>query len=66
MDAVHFNSGQDNPVVKKAVYIAVGTKIKRTKEVLGMRVESKESAKYWPSVMNGIRNRGAEDIILIS
>lgn len=34
------------------------------KEVLGMWVGENESAKFWLSVMNGLKNRGVEDILI--
>lgn len=65
MDAIHFNVKQDNQVVKKAVYVAIGVKIDGTKEVLGLWVGANESSKYWLSVLTEIRNRGVEDILII-
>ena len=35
------------------------------KDVLGMYVGENESAKFWLSIMNGLKNRGVEDILLI-
>jgi len=66
MDAVHYNVRQDNAIVKKAVYVAIGIKMNGNKEVLGMWVGGNESAKYWLGVMNEIRNRGVEDIMIVS
>jgi putative transposase len=66
MDAVHYNVRQDNAIVKKAVYIAIGIKLNGSKEVLGMWVGGNESAKYWLSVLNEIKNRGVEDIMIVS
>jgi len=34
------------------------------KDVLGMYVGETESAKFWLSIMNGLRNRGIEDILI--
>ena len=34
------------------------------KEVLGMWVGENESAKFWLSVMNGLKNRGLQDILI--
>lgn len=45
MDAVHYNVRQDNAVIKKAVYIAIGVKLDGTKEVIGMWIGGNESAK---------------------
>lgn len=66
MDAIHYSVRQDNSTIKKAVYIAIGIKLNGSKEVLGMWVGGNESAKYWLGVLNEIRNRGVNDILIIS
>ena len=66
MDAVHFHVRQDNQTVKKAVYIAIGTRLNGQREVLGMWIGGNESAKYWLGVLNEIKNRGVEDIMIVS
>ena len=66
MDAVHFSVRQEGRVVKKAVYVAIGIKLNGLKEVLGMWIGGNESAKYWLGVLNEIKNRGVEDILIIS
>ena len=66
MDAVHFHVRQDNQTVKKAVYVAIGVKLDGVKEVLGMWIGGNESAKYWLGVLNEIKNRGVEDILIVS
>ena len=66
MDAVHFHVRQDGQVIKKAVYVAIGTRLDGSREVLGLWVGSNESAKYWVGVLNEIRNRGTEDIFIVS
>lgn len=66
MDAIHYNVRQDNTVIKKAVYIAIGTQLDGAKEVMGMWVGGNESAKYWLGVLNEIKNRGTEDILIVS
>ena len=66
MDAVHFHVREDNRTVKKAVYVAIGIRLNGTKEVLGMWIGGNESAKYWLSVLNEIKNRGVEDIMIVS
>ena len=66
MDAVHFHVREDNRTVKKAVYVAIGVKLNGMREVLGMWVGGNESAKYWLGVLNEIKNRGVEDIMIVS
>lgn len=34
------------------------------KDVLGMYVGQNESAKFWLSILNGLKNRGVEDILI--
>lgn len=66
MDAVHFHVREDNRTIKKAVYVAIGIRLDGTKEVMGMWIGGNESAKYWLGVLNEIRNRGVEDIMIVS
>lgn len=66
MDAVHFHVREDNRTVKKAVYVAIGIKLNGMREVMGMWVGGNESAKYWLGVLNEIKNRGVEDIMIVS
>jgi len=65
MDAIHFHVRSDGRVIKKAVYIAIGITLEGRKEVLGMWIGENESAKFWLSVMNEIKNRGVQDILII-
>lgn len=64
MDAIHYNVRCEGRIVKKAVYIAIGINLDGKKDVLGMWVGENESAKYWATVLNGLRNRGVEDIFI--
>ena len=64
MDAIHFHVRSEGQIIKKAVYIAIGINMDGLKEVLGMWVGENESAKFRLSVMNGLKNRGVEDILI--
>ena len=48
----------------KAVYLALGIASDGTKDVLGIWIEQNEGAKFWLKVMNELRNRGVEDILI--
>ncbi|MDG1419026.1 MAG: IS256 family transposase [Maricaulis sp.] len=55
----------DSRMVKnKAVYVALGVNMEGRREVLGLWVANNEGAKFWLSVMNTLRNRGLEDILI--
>lgn len=64
MDAIHFHVRSEGHIVKKAVYIAIGINMEGMKEVLGMWVGENESSKFWLTVMNGLKNRGLNDILI--
>lgn len=64
MDAIHFHACNEGRIVKRAVYIAIGIDMEGRKDVLGMYVGQNESAKFWLSILNGLKNRGVEDILI--
>jgi len=66
MDAIHYSVRKDGVVVKKAVYLAIGIDKRGRKEVLGFWIGENESSKYWLNVLNELKNRGVQDILIMS
>ena len=64
LDAIHYHVRSEGQIIKKAVYIAIGVDLDGRKDVLGMWVGENESAKFWAGVLNNMRNRGVEDILI--
>ena len=65
IDAIHY-SVRDNGIIKKlAAYVILGITTAGKKEVLSIHVGTNESAKYWLSVLNELKNRGVKDILII-
>ena len=64
MDAIHYNVRSEGRIIKKAVYIAIGIDLDGKKDVPGMYVGENESARFWLSILNGMKNRGLEDILI--
>lgn len=64
LDAIHYHVRSEGQVMKKAVYIAIGIDLDGRKDVLGMWAGENESARYWATILNGLRNRGVEDIFI--
>lgn len=64
LDAIHYHVRSEGQIVKKAVYIAIGVDLDGKKDVLGMWVGENESAKFWTTVLNSLKNRGVEDIFI--
>lgn len=66
MDAIHYKVRSEGRVINKAAYTIIGINLEGIKEVLGIWVGEAESAKFWLSVLNEIKNRGVKDILIIS
>lgn len=65
IDAVHF-SVRDNGIIKKlAAYVILGVNKDGYKEVLSIEIGDNESSKYWLGVLNNLKNRGVQDIMVI-
>ena len=57
---------RDNGViVKKAAYVILGLTCDGRKEVLSLAIGEHESAKFWLSALNELKNRGVQDIMII-
>lgn len=65
LDAIHFHVRHEGTVVKKAVYIALGINMEGYKDVIGMWVGENESSKFWISVLNEIKNRNTQEILIV-
>jgi transposase-like protein len=65
LDAMHFKVKQDGQIVNKASYMAIGIDLDGHKDVLGMWIGEHESSKFWLNVLNELRNRGVQDILIV-
>ena len=65
IDAVHFSVRDDGIIRKLAAYIVLGINDEGKKEVLAIEVGENESSKYWLSVLNCLKNRGVQDILVL-
>ena len=63
-DAIRVKIRDEGMVRNKAIHIALGVRADGHKEVLGLWIEQNEGAKFWLRVMNELKNRGTEDIML--
>ena len=63
-DALRVKVHDEGLVRNKAVHIALGVRADGGKEILGLWLEQNEGAKFWLRVMNELKNRGVEDILL--
>jgi putative transposase len=63
-DALRVKIRNEGHVRNRAVHVALGVRGDGTKEILGLWIESNEGAKFWLRVMNELKNRGVEDILI--
>jgi len=64
MDAIHYKIREDGHIVNRAAYVVIGITIEGTKDILGIWIGENETSKFWLGVMNDLKNRGVEDILL--
>ena len=65
IDAVHFSVRDNNIIKKLAAYIILGVNDEGRKEVLSINIGDNESSKYWLRVLNELKNRGVQDILIL-
>ncbi|MGO0059771.1 IS256 family transposase [Brevibacillus fluminis] len=64
LDAIHFKVKQEGHIVNKAAYMVIGIDLDGNKDVLGIWIGENESAKFWLTVLNELKNRGVQDILI--
>ena len=64
MDAIHYKVREDKQVVIKAAYVVIGVNLDGEKEVLGVWIGANESSKFWLSVLNDLKNRGVQNVLI--
>ena len=64
MDVIHYKVRKDKQVVIKAAYVVIGVNLDGEKEVLGIWIGANESSKFWLSVLNDLKNRGLQNVLI--
>jgi len=65
LDGIHFKVRKEGRIVSKCVYTVLGIDMSGRKEVLGIWIADSESASFWTTVCNELKNRGVEDIFVL-
>lgn len=66
LDAMHFKVREEGRVVSKAIYSILGVNKNGYKEIIGIYLSESEGARFWLSVLNDLRIRGVDDILIAS
>ena len=64
MDAIHYKVREDKQLVIKAAYVVIGINLDGKKEVLGIWIGANESSKFWLSVLNDLKNRDLQNVLI--
>ena len=64
LDCIVLKIRQNQRVIKRSMYVALGVNLEGHKELLGLWLADTEGAKFWLSVLTELRNRGVEDILI--
>ena len=64
LDGIVFKVRKDARVVNKCLYSVLGINMDGRKEILGMWLSENESASFWASICNELKNRGVNDILI--
>jgi putative transposase len=63
-DAIRVKVRDQGTVCNKAVYLALGITPDGRKHILGLWIDPNEGAKFWLRIVNELRNRGVQDILI--
>ena len=66
LDAIHYKIREDGHVLNRAAYVVIGIDIDGNKDILGIWIGENESSKFWLGVLNDLKARGVEEILLFS
>lgn len=66
LDAIHYKIRDDGRIINKAAYVVLGVNIEGNKDILGIWIGENESSKFWLGVLNELKNRGIEDVLMFS
>ena len=66
IDSVFYKIRQEGKVIQKAVNVVIGINKDGYKEILGFWVSETESASFWLKVLNDLKSRGVEDVLIFS
>ncbi len=65
LDALVVKIRSKGTVQNRSIYLAVGIPVDGQREVLGMWVQQTEGAKFWCGILEELRRRGVEDILVL-
>ena len=65
MDAIYYKVREEKQIIVKVAYVVLGVNMDGPKEVLGIWIVANESSKFWLSLLNDMKNRGVQDVLIL-
>lgn len=66
MDAIHYKVRTEGRVINRAAYVIIGVDIEGNKDVIGIWIGENETSKFWLNILNQLKNRGVQDVLIFS
>lgn len=66
LDAIHYKVREEGQIKSKAAYVVLGVNLEGFKDILGIWIGESESSKFWLGVLNELKHRGVEDVLIFS
>ena len=66
MDAIHYKVKEDGQIKNKPAYVVLGVNLDGYKDVLGIWIGENEASKFWLGVINDLKNRSVEEVLIFS
>jgi transposase-like protein len=66
LDAMHFKVRVEGKVISRAFYTVLAVNSEGKKDILGLYLSEAEGARFWLGVLNDLKARGVEDILIAS
>ncbi|PKK40055.1 Mobile element protein [Clostridiaceae bacterium JG1575] len=63
-EAIHFRVRQNGFLQNKAAYRAIGAVLDGNKDVLGLWIGKAQSSNFWLSLLNELKNRWAQEVLM--
>ena len=64
LDCIVLKVRENQRIVNKSIYIALGVNLEGHKELLGLWIAQSEGSRFWLGILTELKNRGLEDILI--
>lgn len=63
MDCSRYKVREDGRILSRAAYVVPGVSVERYKEILSITVGANETGKFWPGMLNDLKNHRVKDVL---